>query len=55
MSKKNTNVMACGCAVIMEQDGKTTTSVDQLVSAVNHMFARSDRREACRSSAVAHA
>ena len=52
--KKNTNVMACGCAVVIEENGKVTTSVDQLVKFMGRLSARSERRSE-RRAAVAHA
>ena len=52
--KKNTNVMACGCAVIMEEEGKVTTSVDQLVKFLGRRSSRSEHQVA-RRSAVAQA
>lgn len=53
--KKNTNMMACGCAVIIDQDGKVTTSVDTLISAINRLRTRSTRRQAQSRTAVARA
>lgn len=53
--KKNTNMMACGCAVVMEQDGKMVTSVDQLFSFIKEVSARSERRQASRRAATARA
>ncbi len=52
--KKNTNVMACGCAVVIEEDGKVTTSVDQLVKFIGRLTSRSEQRSE-RRAAVAHA
>ena len=54
MSKKNVNVMACGCAVIAEENGKMTTSVDLLAKGVSRLFARSNSRQAQNRAAVAH-
>ena len=53
--KKNTNMMACGCAVIIEQDGKVTTSVDTLISAISRLRARSTRRQVQSRTAAARA
>lgn len=55
MSKKNTNVMACGCAVIIEEDGQITTSVDRLFNAIKSLRARSNSRQAQNRTASAHA
>ena len=55
MSKKNTNVMACGCAVIIEEDGQITTSVDRLFNAINRLRARSNSRQAQGRTAAARA
>ena len=52
--KKNTNVMACGCVVILEEDGKTFTSVDALVNGIQRLFARSETRQAQARTASAH-
>ena len=41
MSKKNTNTIACGCAVISAKGGKTTTSIDLLAKGINRLFAHS--------------
>lgn len=45
MSKKNINVMACGCAVIAEENGKMTTSVDLLAKGISRLFASSASRQ----------
>ena len=55
MSKKNTNVMACGCAVIIEEDGQITTSVDRLFNAINRLRARSNSRQTQGRTAAARA
>ena len=52
--KKNTNVMACGCAVIIEEDGKVTTSIDQFAKFMSRFTGRSGR-QAQRRAAAAHA
>ena len=52
--KKNINTMACGCAVIYEENGKVTTSVDQLAKFFRRLSNRSERQAQSRS-AVAHA
>ena len=52
--KKNINTMACGCAVIYEENGKVTTSVDQLVKFFSRLSNRSES-QAVRRSAVSHA
>lgn len=46
MSKKNTNVMTCGCVAIVEENGRVTTNVDKLVKGVSRLFSRSTRRHA---------
>ena len=53
--KKNTNVMACGCAVVIEEDGKVTTSVDMLVNGLQHLFSRKVSRQGQRRPATVHA
>lgn len=52
---KNTNMMACGCAVIIEQDGKMVTSVDSLINAIKRLSNRSERRQARSRTATARA
>ena len=44
--KKNTNVIACGCAVVSVTDGKMTTSIDRLAKGVNRLFAHVHNRQA---------
>jgi hypothetical protein len=53
--KKNTNMMACGCAVIIEQDGKITTSVDTLISGIKRLRAHSAHRQVQGRTAAARA
>ena len=55
MSKKNVNVMACGCAVVMEKDGKMVTSVDQLVNFIHRLTARSESHQNQSRTATARA
>lgn len=53
--KNTTNVMACGCAVVMEKDGKMVTSVDQLVKFISRLSARSESRQSQSRTAAARA
>ena len=42
---KNGNVIACGaCAVVIDEIGETTTSIDQLMNGVKHLFSRRTNR-----------
>lgn len=45
--KKNQNqVIACGaCAVIVDENGNTTTSVDALARGIKHLFSKSARSD----------
>lgn len=53
--KNTTNVMACGCAVVMDENGKMITSVDQLVKFIHRLTARSESRQDQRRTAAARA
>ena len=45
MSTKKTQVMTCGaCAVIVNEGGQTTTSIDTLVNGVKHLASKFSRR-----------
>ena len=57
MTKKNaTQVIACGAsAVIVDENGNTTASVDMLINAIKRLFSKSARREgASLKPATAH-
>ena len=55
MKKNTTNVMACGCTVIAEENGKMVTSIDMLAAGARRLFARTNSRQAQnRTAAVAH-
>jgi hypothetical protein len=54
MNGSKNQVMTCGaCAVMMNEDGQTTTSIDALVSGVKHIASRFSRNGSTRRSAVA--
>ena len=45
MSTKKTQVMTCGaCAVIVNENGQATTSIDALVNGVKHLASKFSRR-----------
>lgn len=44
MNKKNTT-MACGCAVVIDENGKMITSFDMLAKGVSRLFARANSRQ----------
>lgn len=50
--KKNTNVLVCGCAAIVERDGETTTSIDQIVNGFQRLQKRFTRRQTRRRGAT---
>ena len=48
-----TQVMACGaCAVVMNENGQVTTSVDMLVSGVKNIASKFSRQGSSRRAAV---
>lgn len=54
MRKTGNQVIACGaCAVIVEETGETTTSVDMLIGGIKHLFAKTKRQETSRRAAAA--
>ena len=42
--KKNTT-MACGCAVVIDENGKMVTSIDMLAKGASRLFARANSRQ----------
>lgn len=52
--KKNTT-MACGCAVVIEENGKMVTSFDMLAKGASRLFARANSRQAQSRVAAARA
>ena len=47
-------VMTCGaCAVVVDEYGETTTSIDHMVNGVKRLFARDGRRNATRGEVAA--
>ena len=54
MSSKS-QVMSCGaCAVVMNEDGETSTSIDMLVNGVKRFFASTRHAKSAPESAAAH-
>ena len=46
---KNTNVIACGaCAVVLDENGEMTTSIDHLMNGVKHLVAKRSNRSSLR-------
>jgi hypothetical protein len=55
MSKKNTNVMTCGCAAVYEKDGQVYTSVDMLFAGIKNLIARKGHAQNQRRTATVRA
>ena len=54
MTNGKTEFLACGaCAIIVDEDGQMTTSVDLLVNGVKRLIGRARRTTARRTTAQA--
>lgn len=52
---KRTQVMTCGaCAVVVDENGQMTTSIDMIVNDVKRIASWFNRRTASRRTATAH-
>ena len=52
MSSKSNQVMVCGaCAVMMDENAHTTTSIDVLANGVKRLFSKGGRHNASASTA----